>query len=217
MQVLNPALNFSHQDEIFDPAIARSLTIIGAGSIGSCVALVAAKMGVSKIIIYDEDSVESHNIPMSAYRICDLGVRKVQALKEIIKEHSGTDIVAIPEMYTGQRLRDTVVLCVDTMEARQLVFSKINPLVDLLIDTRLAQEYLSVFAIEPTNKFDVDFYKHFLAYSTEEAARIDCGTHGIAPISMRAASVVCANLINFWKNGKKEMHYEELCIALQRV
>lgn len=213
------SLNFSHQDKIFDPLVARPLTVIGAGSIGSYVVLAAAKMGVSNITVYDPDYVESHNIPMSAYRPCDLGVQKVQALKELVWEHAGIEIVTIPKMYDGQRLKNTIVACVDTMESRMLIFANIkkNPLVDLLIDTRISQEFLSIFAIEPNDPKDVEFYKPFVGYISDDATEIMCGTHGIAPISMKAASVVCANLINFWQNGKKERHYQELCVSLQRV
>lgn len=214
-----PNLNFSHQENIFDPNLSKPISVIGVGSVGSFVVLALAKMGVTNITVYDADYVESHNIPMSAYRICDLGLKKVEALKNIVKEHTGTEIKAIPEMYTDQRISTAIISCVDTMEARQMVFekAKINPLVDLLIDTRIGQEFISIFAIEPHHPEEAEYYKYYLRYGTDETMIIRCGLHGISPISMRAASVVCANLINFWKNGKKYKHYEELGISLQRV
>lgn len=213
------SLNFSHQDNIFEPRRAQRLTVIGVGSIGSHVALAAAKMGVSDITVYDGDSVESHNIPMSVYRTEDLAKTKVVALESIIHAHTGTVIKAKPVWYRNQRPAGTVISCVDTMEARQDIFKQVkrNPMVDLFIDTRVASEFISIFAIEPCKPEDIEYYEYFLRYSTEEALRINCGNHGIVFISMRVASVVCANLTNFWLNGKKEMHYKELGVTLKRA
>lgn len=212
-------MNFSHQDRIFDPAAAQSLTIIGVGSIGSMVALTAAKMGVSRITVYDGDSVESHNIPMSAYRPQDLGHYKVNALQEIVRENSGTEIVAIPDMYNGERLKNTVIACVDTMEARQQIFQAVrkNPLVDLFIDTRVGGEFISIFAIEPAKHEDIEFYEQSTQYKDLESIVRSCGTHGFYPISVHVASAACLNLTNFWFHGKKKRLYRELCVALERI
>ena len=39
------------------------VTVIGAGATGSFITLALAKMGVRHITVYDDDTVEEHNLP----------------------------------------------------------------------------------------------------------------------------------------------------------
>ncbi|OGH69132.1 MAG: hypothetical protein A2754_02520 [Candidatus Magasanikbacteria bacterium RIFCSPHIGHO2_01_FULL_47_8] len=211
-------LNLSQQRGIFDSTCAKPVTLIGAGAVGSQVAVMLAKIGVPKIIVYDGDAIESHNIPMSAYRQNDLGSFKVEALRAIVSEQSGLVIDTVPKMYTGEPLKGTVVACVDTMEARKSIWQQVkrNPNVDILVDTRVAEEFVSVFAIAPCDEEDTAYYEHFL-YPSNKALRPTCGHHGIIHVGAVAAAAVCANLTNWWQNGKKKRHFKELCVELECV
>ena len=74
---------YHRQLDILDPkSMDVPVTIIGAGATGSFTALSLAKMGIRNITIYDFDTVEEHNLPNQFYRQCDLGKRKVEALRE---------------------------------------------------------------------------------------------------------------------------------------
>ncbi len=212
------SLNFSQQKEIFNSVYAKPVTLIGAGSVGSQVGVMLAKMGVPKITLYDGDGVESHNIPMSAYRQNHLGHYKVAMLWDMIEECGGTEVLALSKMYTGEPLKDTVVACVDNMEARQLIWKEVkkNPNVDILVDTRVSAELISVFAICPCDEEDIAYYEHFL-YPSGEAIRPTCGRHGIIFVGATAAAAVCGNLTNWWQNGKKKRHHKELCVELEGV
>ncbi len=209
-------LNFSQQKKIFNPSFAKPIVVLGAGSVGSQVVVMLAKIGLTDITAYDGDAVESHNIPMSAYGNSDLGMYKVLALKDLVFRQSGVEIKALPRMYVGEPLRDSVIACVDSMEARLAVWQAVknNPLVDIFIDTRTAGELISIFAVSPCNPEDIAYYEHFL-YPTEQAARLMCGLHGIVCISSMAAAVACANLTNWWQCGKKKLHFKELIPALE--
>lgn len=209
-------LNFSQQRKIFNPQCAKPVTVLGAGAVGSQLVLMLTKLGVLKITVYDGDAVESHNIPMSAYGISDLGMFKILALKELALRQSGVEINAIPRMYAGEPLRDSVISCVDSMEARMAVWQAVknNPFTDIFIDTRVAAELISVFAVNPCNAEDIDYYEHFL-YPTEQAVMLTCGSHGIVHISGMAACVACANLTNWWQDGKKKLHFKQLVQALE--
>lgn len=214
-----PVLNLSQQHNLFDATTARPVTIIGAGAVGSHVALALAKMGVEKITVYDGDYVESHNIPMSAYRPRDLARPKVEALRDLVEEASGVVIDARPKHFTDEELKGTVVCCVDNMEARQLVWRAVEmqPRVDLLVDTRTAAELVWVFAVNPSDPEDIEYYRHHLEYSSKEAAHQMCGLHGIVYVSMRAASAVCSNLTYWWQHGRKKRHHKELAGELQPI
>lgn len=207
---LPSALNVSQQEGLFDPQYAKPITVLGAGSVGSWMAQMLAKLGLKNITVYDADAVESHNIPSSAYGISDLGTLKVVALKEIILRQSGIEINAVPRMYEGEPLRDSVIACVDTMEARMAAWKAVkdNPLVDIFIDTRTAAEFISVFAVNPCEPKDIAYYEHFL-YPTAEAEGLTCGRHSIVYISARTASVVLDNLTKWWESGKKKLHLKK--------
>ena len=211
-------MNLSQQAKIINPNAIRKVTLIGAGSVGSHVAVMLAKMGVLELTVYDHDSVESHNIPMSVYRQkLDLMRPKVHALADIIRDEADQEIDARYKPYDGEPLAGMVVCCVDTMEARQLIWKKVREHrgeVDLLVDTRTSEQFVQVFAIQPNDPDDIDLYEHYLRYSTKEAAPPMCGRHSTKFIASLAASRACENWTCFWQHGRKKSHHEELAVEL---
>jgi molybdopterin/thiamine biosynthesis adenylyltransferase len=206
-------LNFAQQHNIFEACRARPVTVIGAGSVGSMVVPMLVKIGVTDLTVWDGDDLESHNLPMSlTWRKSDIGRVKVLALEEIVREQSGVGIKTIPRMYAGEPLRDAVVACVDTMEARQAIWKavKMTGLTDILIDTRIAAEFVSVFAVNPSDPDDIEYYEYFLRYGSGEAVKPTCGLHGIVYVAADAAKAVLADLTNLWMSGRKERHYQKL-------
>lgn len=212
-------LNLSQQHNLFDAEYARPVTLIGAGMVGSRVGDELGRMGVRDLTVYDHDFIESHNGPMSVYRLRDLARLKVEALREIVLESSGLEIDARPKAYEGEPLRETVVCCVDDMDARRLVWQAVknNPEAKLLVDTRTAAELVWVFAVDPNDPDDQAYYEHHLTYSNKEAAPQMCGRHGIGYVSMRAAAAVCANLTYWWQRGRKVLHHKELTGELECI
>lgn len=210
--------NFAQQDDIFDPKAARAVTLIGAGSVGSQVAVMLASIGVNEIAVYDGDFVESHNIPMSAYRLRDLGRKKTEALAEVVAEKSGIRIDARQAMYAGEPLVGTVVACVDSMDARSLIWSRVrdNPNVDLFIDTRVDVEYVCVYAIKPCDPDAVAWYEEFL-YPADQANRPMCGRHGIVYVAAQAALAAVSRLTEAWTSGRTERHFRMLVGGLYAI
>jgi molybdopterin/thiamine biosynthesis adenylyltransferase len=214
-----PAMNFSAQHGLFDPTMDEPVTVIGAGSIGSHVVLGLAKQGVKRIAVYDDDFVESHNCPASVYSPNDLARNKLEALRDDVERASGLRIEIRPRRYDGtEPLMGTVVCCVDDMDQRLIVWKqvKLQPAVRLFVDTRVNQEHVSVFSIDPNEPDDIEFYGHFL-YGREEAEPTLCGGHGIWYVSVRTAGAVCANLTQWWTSGSKKRHHEELTGALENI
>lgn len=212
------ALNHDHQVNIFNPNDARAVNVIGVGQVGSQVVDTLAHIGCSNITVWDDDEVSSHNIPMSVYWPEYLMRPKVEALKEIIVRTTGVEIKTHYQKYAGEPLRNSVIACVDTMEARMLVWNSVkrNPFVDVFIDTRLAEEYVEVFAIRPCDPEDVAFYEHFL-YPSNEAMLVTCGRHGAKYIGGTAANAAVAALTQNWKQSKPKKHLRLLCGDFQEV
>ncbi len=194
--------NYSHQDDFFNPANARSVTLIGCGSVGSMVAYTLDKMGVPTLEIWDGDKVDSHNCPMSFYDEPDIGRFKVDVLAERLRN---AQVVPHRAMYAGEALTSSVVIaCVDTMVARKLIWERVKmvPSVALFCDTRTAELYVEVLTVSPCEHEDIGNYEQLL-YGDEKAVRQSCGRHGLMTVSMRAAQVVASNLAAFWQDGRK--------------
>lgn len=211
--------NFSHQDRLFDPDRAKRVTVLGAGSVGSCLIFMLTKMGVKDVTVYDGDSIESHNTPMSMYDSDTVAEYKVHVLNDMVLLGGGVELTTHARMYEGEELKNcSVVSCVDTMSARKLIWSKVkkNPSIDLFIDTRTAGAYVEVLSIDPNNRQDIERYEALL-YEDKDAVRQMCGTHGIIFASMRAAGIAAANIARYWTERKKEWRVAERCDTLIRA
>lgn len=211
--------NHAQQLKLFDPHACQPVTLIGAGSVGSMVATRLAKLGLRSLTAIDHDYVESHNIVMSEYGRLDIGKPKVEALRAIVQRATGLKLTPEHRRFRKEeRLVGSVVCCVDSMDVRQEIWDTVqgNPNVDLLIDTRNAEEFISVFAIRPCNPEDVDYYGHFL-YSADTALRQTCGRHGTYPIASLTADVALALLTRYWMTGQTKRHHRLMAGTLQTI
>ena len=212
-------LNHAQQVHLFDPNACQPVTLIGAGSVGSMVATRLAKLGLRSLTAIDHDYIESHNIAMSEYGRLDIGQPKVEVLKSIVYRATGLRVRPEHRRFRkGERLVGSVVCCVDHMDVRQEIWSTVrdNPNVDLLIDTRNAEEFISVFAIRPWSPEDIDYYEHFL-YSADTALRQTCGRHGTYPIASLTADIALAMLVRFWMTGRTKRHHRQMAGSLETI
>ncbi len=190
-------IDFIRQREILDPEeIIFPVTIIGAGGIGSFLAPVLAKMGVSRITIYDPDIVESHNLPNQMFDCDDIGKHKVDALKDAIFRQTRIEINAIKDFYpNGDKLKGIVVSGVDSMDSRQKIWDQIesDPNIKLYVDARLGGEVVEVYSIRPTFREDRKFYKRFL-FPDSEAAQLPCTARNIIYNGSTVAGLASAQI-----------------------
>lgn len=215
MRQLSP-LNLSHQHHLIEPESVRTVTLIGVGSVGSHVAMLFVKSGVTDLTAYDDDSVESHNVPMSIYGIGDIGRFKGTALHERIEVDCGVGIGLHLKQYTNGKLYGTVVACVDSMQARANIWREVwgNPRVDLLVDTRTYGAYSVMYVINPHDDEDVAEYQKSL-HSDVDALRQSCGIHGAGYATVGVAGDVVSQVVQFWQYGtKKRWHAERRDLLL---
>ena len=77
MSVLNLAKSY----DFFKPEFCRErIHIIGCGSVGSTLAELLARFGLTNFALYDFDTVEPHNLANQMFRIEHIGMPKVDAL-----------------------------------------------------------------------------------------------------------------------------------------
>jgi hypothetical protein len=187
-------MDFCRQLDVVSPSDLADLrvTVIGAGGIGSPTTLALAKMGVSHIVVYDDDSVELHNLPNQLYRFSDLGKAKVEGLKEICQDYAGVLIETKPERFdAGQHsLSGVVVSGVDTMAARKEIWQRVkyNPAVSLYIEARMGAEVARIHTIR--------WYETTL-YSDEEAVEAPCTARAVIYCAFMIASLVANQVKKF--------------------
>lgn len=64
----------------------KSACVIGAGGVGSWMALFCALLGMEYIIVVDDDIIEEHNLNRTPFRTNQIGASKIDAVEELILE-----------------------------------------------------------------------------------------------------------------------------------
>jgi len=207
------------QDIVSSDDLDVPIVVIGAGGIGSPTVLALAKMGCTKLTVYDDDLVESHNIPNQLYLLDDIGRPKVEALSHLVHGFTGTTIRALKERVAGQRLQGIVISGVDTMQSRHYIWErsiKYKPQVPLYIDARMGAEVCRIYSINPVDPDDVRLYEETL-YTDEEASEEPCTARAIIYNVFSIAALI-ANQVKRSVSGEelpKEIIFDLKTLFLQ--
>ena len=164
-------MDFHRQIDVLDvPRLARiPITVIGAGAVGSFTVLALAKSGAQRIVVYDDDSVEPHNLPNQWYRLKDVGRLKVQALHDLVFDMTGVRIDVVPERFTGRPATEVTVCAVDSMDVRIDLWRQLHPRPSLYVDARMGAEVGTVKCVGPFGTWYED-----TLYPSSEALHAPC-------------------------------------------
>lgn len=179
-------------DLVKEEALQIPIAIVGCGGIGSFAALALAKMGCRNLALYDDDLVEDHNVPNQIYRPEDVGKAKVEALAEILVAFADLHPEVHRERVDGHRLQGIAIACVDSMEARKIIWRKsirYRASVKLYIDARMGAEVSRLYTVRPVDPDDVRFYEKTL-YDDAEAAPLPCTASAIIYNGFSIASLI---------------------------
>ena len=121
-QIMLPQCDIEGQQKI----LAAKVLIIGAGGLGSPVAMYLAAAGVASIVIYDDDVVELSNLQRQiAHHTPDIGMDKVISTRETLnKLNPDVQVKAIKQRLAGEQLdievinADVVLDCSDNFTTR---------------------------------------------------------------------------------------------------
>lgn len=199
--------------EFFKPDMLESrIHIIGCGAIGSTVAENLVRFGITKITLYDFDTVEAHNIANQMFRNTDIGKAKVDALAEYLTEINpdcAPDLKLVKEGWTGQRLSGYVFLAVDNIDLRREIATscKENTFVKGMFDFRMRLTDAQHYAADWIDKKMVENFIDSMAFSHDEAKEATpvsaCNiTLSVVPTVRTVVAYGVANFINFVKGGK---------------
>jgi molybdopterin/thiamine biosynthesis adenylyltransferase len=165
------------QSDILPAAkLGEQITIIGAGAIGSFTCLQLAKMGFENITVIDADTVSDENMSNQFFRISDIGKEKTIALRELVHDFTGVEINVITGRYTGGVFPGIVIVAVDNMETRKLVYEEhalMAPNTRTIIDPRMGAEFVLLYSYSPNNAKECEGYAKTL-YSDDDAMQERC-------------------------------------------
>jgi len=82
---LEIALRPRHSDDVYDVLKASRIGIAGLGGLGSNIAMMLARAGISDMVIADMDHVDISNINRQNYYLDQIGMRKTDAAEAFLK------------------------------------------------------------------------------------------------------------------------------------
>lgn len=158
---------------VFDPTplnqAGHRTAVIGLGAVGSVVAMHLAKLGLQRMVLFDDDKVEPHNLANQLfYSKADIGFLKTSCLAERIADLTDTNPGIIEERIgkrgtgTRQLQYDYVFCCVDSMASRQDIFEEhvfMNGKTSFFSDGRMAAREWRAYGFSPTKLAHVNSYR----------------------------------------------------------
>lgn len=169
--------------------------IVGAGGTGSWLSFLLARAGVTNLVVYDDDLVESRNNGGQFFKLNQVGELKVQSLSDNIKDFTGVEIYQYPEKYTTSCMVAPVMCSmVDNMATRKLMFDKWKNYDKkmLFVDVRLDFEQSDVFIVDDSN---IETYEATL-FSDNEVTEPQCTMRQTTHIAFHVHTAV-EGIINF--------------------
>lgn len=203
-------MDLSKSYDFFKPEMLKArVHLIGCGSVGSTVAELLARFGITYVTLYDFDTVEPKNIANQMFFQRDINVPKVVATKNLMCEINPDcrdTVKVIPDGWHGQKLSGYVFLCADSVEIWQAIVdaNMMNQNIKAMFNfrTRLtdAQHYAADWSDEAQKKA----FRESMNFTHEEAREQTpvsaCGvTLSVAPTVRMNCNAGVANFVNFVK------------------
>lgn len=184
----------------FGSLYKKDILVLGAGGIGSWLALFLSRLGAN-LYIYDMDIYEEHNMTGQAVVKDAIGRLKTEAIQELIGAFSPDCEVSIEGEYTEESMSNNIVLCgFDNMHARKVafrlwkeyVYSQEDRKGCFFMDGRLNAEHMQIFCIKGTDEEAIKKYEEEYLFDDAEVAEQDCTfkqtTHCAAMIGAKMVS-----------------------------
>ena len=189
---LSGHIDFTRQRDWFDATTMEAkLTIIGCGGVGSMFSILAGKLGVSKLIVYDHDLVEAHNLPNQFFELDRLGFSKVDSIKSAVEAFTISEVEPrFTRVESSTNLSGLVVSGVDSMSARKEIAEAIHRSrmrVPHYWDARIGGEKIVIYSVNPRDPKQWELYKKSL-YSDESAQEDPCTRRSVIDVMGHVSS-----------------------------
>lgn len=201
-------MNLSKLSMVFDPeSIPEDIHIIGCGSVGSTIAELLARYGLTRFVLWDMDIVEEKNIVNQMFFERHIGMNKTAAVADIIESinpDAAEDIFQKPNGWDGEQIRGYVFLAVDNIEIRKkfMEANKHNPHIKAVFDVRTGLWDAQCWSADWTDRKSVKNLEESMNFTHEEAVQQTpvsaCGVvQGLAPTVRMICCLAVTNFINF--------------------
>ena len=175
------------------------VTIFGVGAIGRQVALQLAAMGVPWLQLIDPDVVDESNLASQGYLESDLGRPKVQATGEQCQQiNHQLEVYELEERFKrSHQIGHIVFNCVDSIDARRLIWEAVKDRVQFYGDGRMSAEVLRVLtAVDDTSR---GHYPSTL-FTSAEAYQGACTAKSTIYCANVAAGMMLAQFTKYLRN-----------------
>jgi sulfur carrier protein ThiS adenylyltransferase len=194
----------------------RKVYVYGAGSVGSHIVYLLAKIGAKGITVIDFDKVEEPNIGNQFYKINQIGMKKVEAIKQNIKEFTGINISIQDRKLVGDDNldvgADTIhIMTFDNIKARKIVFEQLKGFLVTMIDARAGGQAYEVYEVNMADEEQCIKYEQSLEGKFSDA---ECGLQTVAyNVASLAAEVVSQfKKINNNEENRKTKFIREMAV-----
>ncbi len=195
---------FKNQHRLIDQdRLAKTkFIVIGAGAIGSFYVATLAKMGATDVTVYDDDTIEDHNISNQLYPITAVGKAKSNAVEDLALLFGDAPITGIKGRWTPENAQDgdIIVSAVDSMDTRKAIWDhyKTRPNA-FFLEGRMGAQVYRVYGVDLSSAAAVDLYEKNL-YPSSEATPDRCGEKSIIYTVLQVAGQMLAQTKRFLNN-----------------
>ena len=186
------------------------IAIVGVGAIGSHLAEMLAKLGITRFTLIDPDEVDTVNLGVQGFYESEVGQSKVAAVKaRLCSIRHDIQVAPGTEEYRPEQIEpgSAVFSCVDSMKVRRQIFRHWRehdwP---IFLDGRMAAEALRVFCIDRSSQA-MELYRASL-FPSHEAHRESCTARATIYCATMAAAVLCAQFKKCAMNQMPEPHIQ---------
>ena len=208
-------MDLSKSFEFFDPqSCPEKINIIGLGSVGSTVAELLARFGLTNANLYDFDVVEEHNLANQMFTTKNVHKPKLEGVYDRwveINPEAAKTLKLYGDGWNGQKLSGYVFLCVDNIELRKRIVeeNKYNPNIKAMFDFRTALVSGQHYAADWSKLDDVKALLDTMDFTHAEAEKnvpvSACKVSlCVMPTVWSVAMAGVVNFINFVKGEKLE-------------
>jgi len=202
-------MNLVKSQDYFNPVnVDERCHIIGCGSVGSTIAELLIRLGLTKISLYDFDTVSAHNLANQMFFNADIKRNKTEAVRDLllaINPEAKNNIKIYNEGWTDTtRLNGYVFLCVDNIDLRREIATKnkYNRAIKAMFDVRTRLEDAQHYAADWSSPRLIDNFIKSMEFSHEEAHAATpvtaCNVEmSVAPTVRVICSYCVANFMNF--------------------
>lgn len=204
-------MDLSKSYEFFQPDKCDSrIHIIGCGSVGSTLAELLVRYGLTKITLYDFDSVEPHNLANQMFDSSDINEPKVNAVAKHLYDINpdiAEDLKLVATGWTGQKLNGYVFLCVDNIDLRREIVEQNmnNPFIRAMFDFRTRLTDAQHYAADWSDPKQKEAFLASMQFSHEEASKETpvSACHVTLSVAATVRLIVTYGVVNFIDFVKK--------------